>query len=583
MLKNQGIKANIDNLDTFVQNWSAKMAGGLSPIAINLAVLDWYSNLLLQPSKQIDLKIKFDKTLLDCAASFYDSLSMTHNESDRDSLQPALTDRRFANEAWQQFPFNFISQSFLLQKQWLQELADVKGANPHNLNIVEFLFRQITDSLSPSNGLLTNPEILQATIHEKGDNLVRGYQNFTEDLRRQQANIPPVGTENFVLGKNIAVTPGKVVLRNRLIELIQYQPTTDKVYQEPILITPAWIMKYYILDLEPKNSLVKFLVSQGHTVFMISWKNPDASDAELGMEDYLNLGILAALDTIEKIVPKTKIHLAGYCLGGTLAAIASATLARDNPNRLATTTLLAAQTDFSEPGELGLFIDENQLSALDKTMQQQGFLDGNQMGGAFALLRANDLLWGKYIQEYCLGERKPLNDLMAWNADATRMPYQMHSQYLRRLFLNNDLANGRYQVAHQPIALSAIKTPIFVVATETDHVSPWRSVYKITSLAHTKISFVLTSGGHNVGIVNPPIKESKRHYRFADFNSSSKSIDPTKWYTDTKTQKGSWWPHFSQWLAQHSGPKQTPPKIGGSKASGIKGLAPAPGTYVQQR
>jgi polyhydroxyalkanoate synthase len=317
-------------------------------------------------------------------------------------------------------------------------------------------------------------------VHEQGKNLVRGAQYWIEDSERILGGHAPLGVENFRPGKEIAITPGRVVFRNHLIELIQYAPQTPEVFEQPIFIVPAWIMKYYILDLSPHNSLVNYLVGQGHTVYMISWRNPTAEDRDLGMDDYLHQGVLTALaEIIKRESLDVKIQAVGYCLGGTLLAMAAAWLAQQKNNNISSLTLLAAQTDFTEAGELRLFIDESQLDYLDDMMWNQGYLDTRQMAGTFQLLRSNDLIWSRMVNLYLLGKREVMTDLMAWNADATRMPFRMQSEYLRKLFLNNDLFEGRFKINDQSIALSDIQLPTFVVATETDHVAPWRSVYKI--------------------------------------------------------------------------------------------------------
>ncbi|MDO7631624.1 MAG: alpha/beta fold hydrolase, partial [Loktanella sp.] len=345
--------------------------------------------------------------------------------------------------AWQKWPFNMMSQAFLLNQQFLHNMtSNVEGVTQQHEDVVTFTTRQMLDVFSPSNFALTNPEVLNKTMAQGGMNLMRGWQNLIEDTTRANAGKKPVGVDAFEVGRNMATAKGKVVYRNRLIELIQYAPTTKTVRPEPILIVPAWIMKFYILDLSAQNSLVQYLTGQGFTGFRSSWKNPDADDRDLGMDDYLSLGVSEAVTAVDKITEGQKIHAMGYCLGGTLLSIAAAAMARDHDDRLKTMTLLASQVDFTEAGELTLFINDSQLAYLEDMMWEKGYLDTQQMAGAFRLLRSNDLIWSKVIHDYLMGERIEMSDLMAWNADATRMPYRMHSEYLRKLFLKNDLAEG---------------------------------------------------------------------------------------------------------------------------------------------
>lgn len=570
-----------ETIDRTMQASIGRIMYGISPAALALAFADWYIHLLVHPAKQLELLNLAEKNFWHLVNQYIGHLS--GDPTGEFAAISSPQDKRFVADEWQRFPYSFIYQSFLMTQAWWHQAAtNVRGVSKHHEEVVDFTIRQFLDMFSPSNYVLTNPEIQKITQEQNGQNFVRGFENFLEDLRRYQDELPPVGTENYVVGENIAITPGKVVYRNRLIELIQYEATTEEVYPEPVLITPAWIMKYYILDLTPKHSLVKYLVDHGHTVFMISWKNPKKKDKDLGMEDYLDFGIMSALDVINAIVPKEKVHLVGYCLGGTLASIAAAAMARDNDERLATLTLFAAQTDFTEPGELGLFIDDSQIAFLENMMKEKGYLDTHQMAGAFQLLRSNDLVWSRAVHEYLLGNRKPMTDLMAWNADATRLPYKMHSEYLRQLFLNNTLAEGMYDVKGKAIALSDITVPIFVVATERDHVSPWRSVFKINLLTHGDVTFVLTSGGHNAGIVSLPSTKTSRYFRVSEIRENRRYIDADTWYATSKHIEGSWWPIFEEWLAKLSGDKVTPPEMG-SEEEGYLPIEDAPGSYVRQK
>jgi len=567
-------------VDRSVHAATARFTAGLSPMALIGAYMDWAAHVAFAPGKQMRLVEKAVKKTIRLAN--YASRHALRRDGVEPCIVPLPQDRRFAGKAWQDPPYDVIYQSFLLTQQWWHNaMTGVRGVTKQDENVVAFATRQFLDVLSPSNFPLTNPEVLERTRTESGMNLVRGAQNFVEDWDRAISGRPPVGTEQFEIGRNVALTPGKVVYRNRLIELIQYAPAAAKARPEPVLIVPAWIMKYYILDLSRQNSMVRYLTECGYTVFMISWKNPGPEDRDLSMEDYRTLGVSSALDAVSAIVPKQKVHGVGYCLGGTLLAIAGATMARDGDERFRTLSFFAAQADFTEAGELTLFINESQLSFLEDMMWEQGFLDTKQMAGAFQMLRSNDLVWSRMVRDYLMGERAPMTDLMAWNADATRMPYRMHTEYLRRLFLDNDLAEGRYQAGGRKIGLNDIRVPLFAVGTEADHVAPWRSVYKFHLLTDADVTFVLTSGGHNAGIVSEP-GHPHRRYRVTTQSNNDHYVDPEVWLAETPVTNGSWWPEWTRWLDAHSGAPVAPPAIGAPKA-GYAPVCDAPGTYVRMQ
>ncbi len=552
----------------------ARFTQGVSPTSLALAWADWSMHLASSPAKWQRLLYKaWNKDLrwLDYATR------AALGAPEQLCIEPLPQDRRFRDPHWRQWPYNLLQQAFLLNQQWWHNATTgIDGVSEHHQDVVAFVARQLLDLVSPVNFIATNPEVTEAAWREGGANFVRGAGNLAEDTRRLLQGEPPPGAEHFRPGIEVAATAGQVVLRNHLMELIQYAPSTATVHAEPILIIPAWIMKYYILDLSPHNSLVRHLVDQGHTVFIVSWHNPDARDRDLGMDDYLRDGVNAAIDTVHALVPGQRINAAGYCLGGTLLAIAAAARACDESDPLNSMTLLAAQTDFSEAGELMLFIDESQIAWLEDLMWQQGFLDNRQMAGAFRLLRSNDLVWSVAVNQYLLGQSAPMNDLMAWNSDTTRMPARMHSEYLRRLFLNNDLFSGRYKVDDKPVALSDIRVPLFAVATMTDHVSPWRSVHKIHLLSSCDIDFVLTTGGHNAGIVSEPGHRGRSYYH-AHRPKGDCYLDPDRWVETAGQHDGSWWPEWQSWLERISSGARVPAR------KVPPGLGPAPGHYVLER
>lgn len=554
----------------------AQATHGLSPATVWQAFSDWGLHLALSPGKQLQLAAKIGRKLARIGDYTIRSAS---GPSAEPAIEPLPQDRRFADAAWRQPPFNLVAQAFLLNQQWWHAATTgVAGVTRHHEDMVAFVVRQLLDVVAPTNFIATNPVLQKKILETGGQCLIAGAKLLLEDMQRTIGGEPPVGSEAFEVGKDVAVTPGKVVYRNELIELIQYLPTTDKVRPEPILIVPAWIMKYYILDLSPENSLIRWLVGQGYTVFCISWHNPGSTDRNLDMESYRRLGPMAAIDAVTTITGASAIHGVGYCIGGTLLAIAAAAMAGDEDERLATVTLFAAQTEFSEPGELGLFIDEAQLNLLENMMWSRGYLDSGQMGGAFQMLRSNDLVWSRVLNTYLMGEREPMSDLMAWNADGTRMPYTMHSQYLRRLFLDDDLAEGRYKVDGRTISLSALRRPMFVVGTERDHVAPWRSVHKIHMLSHAEITFALTSGGHNAGIVSEPGHLGRR-FHILTRDADGAALDPDDWMAQALVREGSWWIAWDEWLGARSGAQVAPPPIGAPDKQ-CPVLEDAPGRYV---
>ncbi len=538
-------------LDARWHAFIGKLTGGLSPAAMTTAYVDWWLHLLGSPEKQSQLILQ----------------ALTGQ-----AAEAAKVDPRFADPAWDRFPYNVYAQVFLATQDWWNTATTrISGVDPKHEQVVNFAARQWLDMMSPANFALTNPQVQMRTQSEGGRNLMRGLRYWIEDFNRLITQ-QPRRSSSYMLGRDLATTPGDVVLRNDLIELIRYHPTGGKLHPEPILIVPAWIMKYYILDLTAQRSLVAYLRDQGFEVFILSWKNPGRHDADLSMQDYIDLGVRAAMSKI-RAFGHARLHATGYCLGGTLLAIVAAAMARDGDDSLASVSLLASQVDFSEPGELGLFINESQVTFLEDIMATRGYLRADQMAGAFQLLRSNDLIWSRVIRHYLLGERTPDNPLLAWNADATRMPARMHSQYLRGLFLGNDLAKGRFRVDGAPVSLSDIRAKIYCVATETDHVSPWRSVFKLSLLTDTDVTFVLTNGGHNGGILSEP-GHVGRHFRHGHKNEGDRHVTAADWLDGHQPRQGSWWPHWARWLKDHSTPAE--PRA----TAPFEVLDPAPGRYV---
>ncbi|MGV6847364.1 MAG: PHA/PHB synthase family protein [Marinibacterium sp.] len=557
-------------LDTRLHASEARVTGGLSPVAAYLAWTDWALHLANAPGK------------LSQASANAILRGLGKDVAPPPEAPVQSSDHRFDDPAWSKWPFaGFAATQHLAEDFWDDVTTGVPGISRHHENMTRFGARQWLDMLSPSNFPATNPEVIAKTVSTGGMNLVTGMKNLIEDTTRYQHGDPPVGAENFQIGRNVAATPGKVIFRNELIELIQYAPATDTVFREPVLFVPNWIMKYYILDLSQSNSMVRYLVEQGHRVFMISWKNPGEDERDFGMDTYVERGALAAMEAVREVMPDRKINTVGYCIGGTLLALTAAYLGATGKDWLSSITLFAAQIDFTEAGEIMLFVDEEQVDFIEDMMESKGYLDGAQMAGAFQMLRSNDLIWSRNVHAYLMGDRPSINDLMAWNADTTRMPARMHSEYLRRLFQRNDFAEGRMKVLGKAVAPRDIRPPIFQVGTEKDHVAPWHSVYKVRLMTDTEITFLLTSGGHNAGVISEP-GHRHRHYRVSTVAHDAPYVSPEDWFAATPVTEGSWWPRWQAWLAEHSGDRGKPPAMGNAKA-GLKPLCDAPGSYVLER
>jgi polyhydroxyalkanoate synthase subunit PhaC len=492
-------------------------------------------------------------------------------------------DRRFKHEDWQgNFLYDYIKQSYLIAAKHLhQSLAGVQGLDEQAAKKVDFYTRQYIDALSPSNFVFTNPEVLRETVSSGGHNLIRGFANLLDDLTRSNGGalkLRMTDERAFKLGENIAVTPGKVVFQNDLMQLIQYTPTTDQVYKRPLLIVPPWINKYYILDLREKNSFVKWAVEQGHTVFIVSWANPDARFAGKTFEAYLNEGPLAALDAVERATGEREVNLIGFCLGGTLLATALGYLAAKGDTRVQSATFFATLLDFEQAGELEVFVDEKQVEALEKRMEERGYLEGSEMATTFNMLRANDLIWSFVVNNYLLGRDPFPFDLLYWNSDSTRMPAAMHSYYLRNMYLRNLLSKpGGIVLNDTPIDLGKVRTPVYFISTLEDHIAPWKSTFAGARLFASPIRFVLGGSGHIAGIINPP---AANKYGYWTNDVLPLPVDPEAWLAAATQHAGSWWADWSRWSAQFGGEKVPARTPGEGTLPAIEG---APGSYVMVR
>ncbi|MGG5823185.1 PHA/PHB synthase family protein [Falsiroseomonas sp. HW251] len=559
----------------FLKRQGNESASSPDPLNIGNAFMEMTTRLMANPARLMQAQIGF----------WQDYLTLWQNTARRmmgDPTQPVIeeakTDRRFKDEAWRENEvFDFIRQSYLLSARFFTTVVEgAEGLDHKTAQKVDFYTRQFVDAMSPSNFLMTNPEVLRRTAETGGENLLKGLSNLLSDLERGkgQLRIRMTDETKFKVGENIAVTPGKVVFRNDLMELIQYAPTTETVLKRPLLIIPPWINKFYILDLRPKNSFIRWAVEQGHTVFVISWVNPDEKLAEKGFDDYMREGPYAALDAIEKATGEKGANVIGYCLGGTLLASTLAHMAAKKDTRVKSATFFTTMVDFEEAGELGVFIDEEQLQSLEEKMQKRGFLDGSEMATTFNMLRANDLIWSFVVSNYLMGQEPFPFDLLYWNDDSTRMPARMHSFYLRRMYQQNDLARpGAIELDGVPIDLRKVKLPTYILSTREDHIAPWKSTYRATQIYGGKIRFVLAASGHIAGVVNPPESGKYSHWVGEELPA-----DPDAWFRGATELSGSWWPDWQRWIMTQD-KAMVPARIPGE--GGLTALCDAPGDYVR--
>jgi len=491
---------------------------------------------------------------------------------------PAQGDRRFSEKEWSEnFIFDYIKQSYLLAAQWLQHnVEDTDFPDERSRQKVDFYIRQFIDAMAPTNFVATNPKVLRETVETRGENLIRGLNHLLQDLEAGKGSLKISQTkpDTFEVGKNIATTPGKVVHRGRLMELLCYEPQTETQFKRPLMIVPPWINKYYILDLQPKNSFVRWAAEHGHTVYVLSWVNPHEELANATFEDYIREGVMEALDAIERDIGTGEVNAVGYCLGGTLLAATLAHMAAVGDDRIKSATYFASLVDFSEPGELGVFIDEEQIKSIEEAMAKKGYLEGNQMATTFNMLRANDLIWSFVVNNYLMGKDPFPFDLLYWNSDSTRMPKAMHSFYLRNMYQQNQLAQpGKLTLLGTPLDLRAIKTPTTVIGTKEDHIAPWKAVYKGCRNYGGEKHFILAASGHIAGIVNPPVANKYGYWLNEEWPE-----DRDAWFAGAEEHKGSWWPHWQQWVAKFAG-DEVPARQPGH--NGLAALDDAPGTYVK--
>ncbi len=566
-------------LEGFAERYKADGPQPADPMGLTQTFMDFTAKMLADPNRLLQAQMELWQQYLQLWQLTTQRLMGQQVEP---MAEPAKGDKRFNDPAWKdEVVFDYLKQSYLLTARWLQgTVKQVEGIDDKTAKKVDFYTRQFIDAVSPSNFAMTNPQVVKATVESKGENLLKGLQNLLTDLERGKGKLAIRQTDMkaFRVGENVATSPGKVVYQNELMQLIQYAPATAEVYAMPLLIVPPWINKFYILDLKPENSFIKWATEQGYTVFVISWVNPDKQLSKLVFEDYMKLGPLAALGAIEQATGQRQVSAIGYCIGGTLMAATLAYMAARGDDRIAACTFFTAQVDFTEPGELGVFIDEDQLASIEEMMSKTGYLEASDMATTFNLLRANDLIWSFVVNNYLMGKDPFPFDLLYWNADATRMPAAMHSFYLRNMYQNNLLSRpGGIVIDNVPIDLRKITIPVYIQAGKEDHIAPARSVYKATQIYSGPIRFMLAGSGHIAGVVNPPRAKKYQHW----LNETDKN-PPTlaEWQAGAKEFPGSWWNDWDKWLSEKSGPK-VPARQPGDGA--LPPIEDAPGSYVKVR
>jgi polyhydroxyalkanoate synthase len=573
------LKKNFKQVEEIMANFAKSYEHmDLDPFNLMKSSAEWYAALAKDPQKAINANLSFMQKSMELYQQSLTNMLGGTVASDP-VIQEDRSDRRFKHEGWADQPaFNAIKQSYLLTSKWLRDqVQGVEGLDEHTAEKVEFFTERYLDALSPTNFAATNPAVIEKVIETKGANLVHGLKNMLEDLEagKGELRIRMTDTSAFELGENVATTPGKVVFQNRMFQLIQYTPATEKALKRPLLVIPPWINKYYIMDLQPKNSLLKWLVDQGHTVFVVSWVNPDASYADTEFADYVTEGVLEAVDAVERATGESDINMIGYCIGGSLLATSLAYMKAKGDARVKSATFFTTMLDFSDPGELGVFIDEEQICGLEKKMGESGYLDGSQMAGTFNLMRANDLIWSFYINNYLLGNDPRPFDLLYWNSDSTRMPAKMHAWYLRNLYLENNLCKpGGVTIDGVAIDISKVDIPVCFVSAVEDHIAPWKSTYSGAKLFSGDVRFILGGSGHIAGIINPPIA-GKYGYRVTD----ELPADPEAWAAETAVNEGSWWPEWDRWVKTFNS-EEVAARNPGDRGMTI--IENAPGSYVKR-